>query len=191
VINGLNFSRALYGSKFSNKVSTPGSISGCFGPAPAPMQEMSLTQLVPVLQLAIGPVILISGVGLLLLTLTNRFGRMLDRSRSIIREISEGGQSPAAVANLNDQVEILHRRARILRLSITLAAVTVLGAGVLILGLFIAAWWKVNLAGSLVVIFCITVLALIGSTLAFIGDMNLSLRAAQLDWKLIGKTGVK
>jgi hypothetical protein len=32
------------------------------------------------------------------------------------------------------------------------------------------------------------VLALIGSTLAFIGDMNLSLKAAQLDWKLIGKT---
>jgi hypothetical protein len=92
------------------------------------------------------------------------------------------------VANLNDQVEILHRRARILRWSITLAAVTVLGAGVLILGLFIAAWWKVNLAGSLVVIFCVTVLALIGSTLAFIGDMNLSLKAAQLDWKLIGKT---
>ena len=52
--------------------------------------------------------------GLLLLTLTNRFGRMLDRSRSIIREVSEGGQSPAAVSNLNDQVEILHRRARIL-----------------------------------------------------------------------------
>ena len=155
------------------------------------MQEMTLTQLVPVLQLAIGPVILISGVGLLLLTLTNRFGRMLDRSRTIIREISEGGQSPAAVANLNVQVEILHRRARILRWSITLAAVTVLGAAVLILGLFIAAWWKVNLAGSLVVIFCITVLALIGSTLAFIGDMNLSLQAAQLDWKLIGKTGAK
>ncbi|MBK8858699.1 MAG: DUF2721 domain-containing protein [Opitutaceae bacterium] len=155
------------------------------------MQEMTLTQLVPVLQLAIGPVILISGVGLLLLTLTNRFGRMLDRSRTIIREISEGGQSPAAVSNLNIQVEILHRRARILRLSITLAAVTVLGAAVLILGLFIAAWWKVNLAGALVVIFCITVLALIGSTLAFIGDMNLSLQAAQLDWKLIGKTGEK
>lgn len=43
------------------------------------MQSISLTELVPILQLAVGPVILISGVGLLLLTLTNRFGRMLDR----------------------------------------------------------------------------------------------------------------
>ena len=36
--------------------------------------------LIPILQLAIAPVILISGVGLLLLTLTNRFGCVLDRA---------------------------------------------------------------------------------------------------------------
>lgn len=155
------------------------------------MNTLTLTQLVPILQLAVGPVILISGVGLLLLTLTNRFGRMLDRSRAIIREISEGGQAPAAVANLNDQVQILHRRARILRLSITLAAVTVLSVGVLILGLFVAALWQVELAALLVAIFCVAILGLIGSMLAFIADMNLSLRAAQLDWKLIGRPGAK
>lgn len=134
------------------------------------MHDMTLTELVPVLQLAIGPVILISGVGLLLLTLTNRFGRMVDRSRTIIREVSEGGQAPAVVANLNDQVEILHRRARILRLSITLAAVTVLGAGVLILGLFVAAYWQVEMVGVLVAIFCVAILGLIGSMMAFIVD---------------------
>jgi hypothetical protein len=149
------------------------------------MQELSLTQLVPILQLAVGPVILISGVGLLLLTLTNRFGRMIDRSRAIIRDISLGGQAPAVVANLNDQVLILHRRARILRLSITLAAVTVLAVGVLILGLFVAAYWQVEMVGALVAIFCVAILGLIGSMIAFIADMNLALRAAQLDWKLI------
>jgi len=149
------------------------------------MQELSLTQLVPILQLAVGPVILISGVGLLLLTLTNRFGRMIDRSRAIIRDISQGGQAAAVVANLNDQVQILHRRARILRLSITLAAVTVLAVGVLILGLFVAAYWQVEMVGVLVAIFCVAILGLIGSMMAFIADMNLALRAAQLDWKLI------
>jgi len=155
------------------------------------MNELSLTQLVPILQLAVGPVILISGVGLLLLTLTNRFGRMLDRSRSIIREVAEGSPSPAVVTNLNDQVQILHRRAGILRLSITLAAVTVLSVGVLILGLFVAAFWHVELVGVLVAIFCVAILGLIGSMIAFIADMNLSLKAAQLDWKLIEKSGPK
>jgi len=39
------------------------------------MTPPTLTQLIPVLQVAIGPVILISGVGLLLLSMTNRYGR--------------------------------------------------------------------------------------------------------------------
>ncbi len=149
------------------------------------MNPLSFSQLVPILQLAIGPVILISGVGLLLLTLTNRFGRMVDRSRAIIHELLEGGQAPDVIENLRAQVGILHRRARILRLSITLAAVTVLGVGVLILGLFVAAFWQLEIVGLLVVIFCIAILGLIGSMAAFISDMNLALKAAQLDWKLI------
>ncbi len=155
------------------------------------MNELSLTQLVPILQLAIGPVILISGVGLLLLTLTNRFGRMIDRSRAIIHEVIRGGQAAEVIGNLQAQVEILHRRARILRLSITLAAVTVLCVGVLILGLFIAAFWQLQIVGVLVVIFCVAILGLIGSMAAFIVDMNLALRAAQLDWKLIEKHVVR
>jgi ABC-type transport system involved in multi-copper enzyme maturation permease subunit len=88
-------------------------------------------------------------------------------------------------------VEILHRRARILRLSITLAAVTVLCVGVLILGLFIAAFWQLQIVGLLVVIFCVAILGLIGSMVAFIADMNLALRAAQLDWQLIEKRVVR
>jgi hypothetical protein len=155
------------------------------------MNQLSLTQLVPILQLAIGPVILISGVGLLLLTLTNRFGRMIDRSRAIIHEVIRGGQASEVIGNLQAQVEILHRRARILRLSITLAAVTVLCVGVLILGLFIAAFWQLQIVGLLVVIFCVAILGLIGSMVAFIADMNLALRAAQLDWQLIEKRVVR
>ena len=74
------------------------------------------------------------------------------------REISEETHSPAVVANLNDQVQILHRRARILRLSITFAAVTVLCVGVLILGLFVAALGQIEMAAALVAIFCVAVL---------------------------------
>lgn len=148
---------------------------------------IGLTELVPILQLAIGPVILISGVGLLLLTLTNRFGRMLDRSRTIGREIY--GQTPAAgeAENLNQQIAILHRRAGILRLSITLAAACVLFVGVLILGLFVAALWQLEIAGLLIAIFCAAILGLIGSMFAFLVDMNLSLKAARLDWQLVGR----
>jgi hypothetical protein len=149
------------------------------------MEPFSLTQLVPILQLAVGPVILISGVGLLLLTLTNRFGRMIDRTRSMIIELSDEAHPPVMVANIQGQLRILQRRSRILRLSIILAAVSVLCVGILILGLFVAALWQVPLVGALVATFCAAIFGLIGSMIAFISDMNLSLKAAKLDWQRI------
>lgn len=83
------------------------------------------------------------------------------------------------------QVEILPRRARILRRSIRLAAVTVGWVGVLILGLLIATFRPLQIGGVLVVIFWVAILGLIGSMGAFIVAMNLARRAAQLDGTLI------
>ena len=143
------------------------------------MNHTSLTQLVPILQLAIGPVILISGVGLLLLTLTNRFGRLLDRARILNRE------NPAAehAAGVHAQIEILHRRAEILRISIILGSTTVLLVAVLILVLFVAALYQLEAGWLIVAIFCVSQLSLIGSMFAFIRDMNLSLAALKLELK--------
>src|SRR5687768_5836100 len=111
------------------------------------MTTIPLEQLVPILQLAIGPVILISGVGLLLLTLTNRFGRLLDRARLLNRDRVDKPEHGSAIS---EQIEILHRRASILRVSITLGAITVLLVAVLILALFVAALFKLE-AGWLIV----------------------------------------
>jgi uncharacterized protein DUF2721 len=44
---------------------------------------MPLKEPVPILEIAIGPVIPISGVGLLLLSMTNQFGRVIARSRQL------------------------------------------------------------------------------------------------------------
>jgi hypothetical protein len=55
------------------------------------MTSLTLQQLIPVIQMAVGPVILISGVGLLLLSMTNRFGRIVDRSRILARELPQAG----------------------------------------------------------------------------------------------------
>lgn len=147
------------------------------------MNATSLDQLVPILQLAIGPVILISGVGLLLLTLTNRFGRMVDRSRVLVRELAAAPDG-AWAQNLRDQVVILSRRAEILRVSITLGAITVLMVGVMILVLFLGALLQLKVALLLILVFSVAVISLIGSMVAFIRDMNLALEAARLDLQL-------
>lgn len=136
-------------------------------------------QLIPELRDAIGPVILISGVGLLLLTMTNRLGRAIDRARQLKRELPErtGREREQALA----QVAIIYRRARLIRLSILLAAISVLLAAALIITLFVAALvqWQHGTLGSL--IFIGSMISLFGSIIAFIWDINLSLHALKLE----------
>ena len=106
------------------------------------MPTIRLHELIPVLQVAIGPVILISGVGLLLLTLTNRYGRTINRSRLLVRELRELAATDRA--RLEGQIAILYRRARLIRLSIFLAGVSVLLASLLITVLFLTALLKLE-----------------------------------------------
>ena len=136
-------------------------------------------ELIPVLQVAIGPVILISGVGLLLLTLTNRYGRTIDRSRQLVRELRELAGSDRQ--RLEGQIKILYRRARLIRLSITLSAVSVLLASVLIIVLFLTALWKLEVGLLISLLFIACMVSLSGSLMAFIRDINLSLGALKLE----------
>jgi hypothetical protein len=142
--------------------------------------NISLTQLIPVLQLAIGPVILISGVGLLLLSFTNRLGRLIDRSRLLHRE-RLSGPGPEARVLLQEQIGLIDRRAGMLRQAISLAALTVLLDSVLILVLFLAALFQLELGAVIVCLFSLGVLALIGSIIGFLREITLSLEAVRLE----------
>jgi hypothetical protein len=143
------------------------------------MPTTQLIQLVPALQTAIGPVILISGVGLLLLSLTNRFGRAVDRTRQLRRELRDApAESRQRLAN---QVDSLYGRARLIQLAIIFGAVSVLFAAVLIIALFFMALLKLELAVIISLLFICCLGSLIISLVAFIMDIRLSLRALKME----------
>jgi hypothetical protein len=143
------------------------------------MPLTTVGELIPVLQVAIGPVILISGVGLLLLTMTNRYGRVIDRSRLLVRE--SGGMADPAREQLVAQLGILMRRAELIRLAILLAGVSVLLAATLVIVLFLTALLGLEVAWLITLLFSGCMLALIGSLVAFIVDVNQSLAAVRLE----------
>ena len=100
----------------------------------------SLEEIIPKLREAVGPVILISGVGLLLLTMTNRLGRAIDRARILKRELVPlTGRDREQV---QAQVNILYRRAKIIRLAIVFSVVSAFLASFLVMTLFLAAWLR-------------------------------------------------
>jgi hypothetical protein len=143
------------------------------------MPATQLSQLIPVLQTAISPVILISGVGLLLLSFTNRFGRAVDRARQVLREMRAAtGEDRQRLAG---QVANLYQRARLIQCAIIFGAVSVLFAAVLIITLFLTALMKME-STTLISIFFIGCLgSLIVSLVAFIMDIRLSLKALKLE----------
>jgi len=131
------------------------------------------------LQMAIGPVILISGVGLLLLSMTNRYARVIDRARQLADALR--GSPEERSRQLSEQLRILSRRARIVRFSITLATVSVLLAALLIIVLFLTALLHLEVALLVVVLFTSCKASLIASLTAFILDFNISLAALDLE----------
>jgi len=143
------------------------------------MPTTQLSQLIPVLQTAVGPVILISGVGLLLLSLTNRFGRAVDRTRQLLREMrAASGENQKQLAG---QVENLFQRARLIQRAIIFGAISVLFAAVLIITLFFTALMKLELAVVISLLFMCCLVSLIVSLIAFIMDIQLSLKALKLE----------
>jgi hypothetical protein len=151
------------------------------------MNSLTLQQLIPVIQTAIGPVILISGVGLLLLSMTNRFGRVVDRARLLARELPQAG-APLR-EHLAVQLAILYRRAKIIRLAIILATASVLLAGILIISLFLAALLHVEAALLVTVCFILCVASLIGSLVVFLLDLQVSLTALRVELTQAGFDG--
>jgi hypothetical protein len=143
------------------------------------MPTSHVAQLLPVLQTAIGPVILISGVGLLLLSLTNRFGRAVDRTRQILREmrVSAGDERKRLAA----QVENLYQRVCLIQRAIIFSAVSLLFAACLIITLFCTVLLKMELATVINVLFIGCLVSLIISLIAFIMDIHLSLKALELE----------
>lgn len=139
----------------------------------------SIRELIPVLQTAIGPVILISGVGLLLLSMTNRLSRVIERARNLLAasEAVEGHPHERLLA----QIDILWGQARLIRASILFAATSVLCATFLIIILFVTALFGLEDAWLISIIFVGCMVSLITSLFVFIADINRSLSAFKVE----------
>jgi Cu/Ag efflux pump CusA len=145
---------------------------------------MTLVDLVPVLQTAIGPVILISGVGVLLLNMTNRLGRTIDRSRQLVELVKNCDEDDRRRYKL--QLDILWRRAGLLRSAIALVAMSALLGAILVIMLFFSVLLQIESAVVLISLFILCLSSLIAALIYFLRDVNLALHALALE---LGRDG--
>lgn len=139
----------------------------------------TISQFVDFLQSCITPVALISGVGLLLLTITNRFARTIDRTRQLINELNNGEVKNASVKK--EEIKILHQRSNVLRFSIGSMVFSVITSSLIIPLLFFMFLLETDLRIIGYSLFVLSILSILFSCIFFFRDILLSLKAIDLE----------
>lgn len=117
-----------------------------------------------IIQLAIAPVFLLTGVGTNLLVLTNRLARIIDRSR-VLEDKLEAGVEIGAQRALDLELDVLFSRARKINRAITLSTTCALLICVVVAALFLGDAFEWRLGTLIAVLF---VLAMVALTVSFI-----------------------
>ena len=139
-----------------------------------------MKDLLPVLQLSVSPVILISGIALVLLSMVNRYSHIMNITRQISNSLRKANAE--SHGNIQLQLDILFSRARRLRISIILITLSLLMAAMLICTLFLASLLKIEAALEIVVLFIGCMTGLAGALILFVTDINMSLNALTLEF---------
>lgn len=128
-----------------------------------------------VIQLAVAPVFLLTGIGAILSVLTGRLGRLVDRFRVLTETVSE---LPAIQAR---ELNILTVRASWVHWSITLCTASALFVAIVIGALFLGAVVSFNPSRIVSIMFIIAMTSLIIGLGCFLREISLSVHIFDLN----------
>ena len=122
-----------------------------------------------VIQLAVAPVFLLSGIGAILAVMTNRLGRIIDRAR--VLEARLDGASADLIALLRADLATLSRRAKLIGRAITLCTITVLLVCTVIAVLFMSAFLRFDVSIPVALLFIAAMAAFFLGLLWFLREI--------------------
>ncbi|WP_189345795.1 DUF2721 domain-containing protein [Undibacterium macrobrachii] len=123
-----------------------------------------------IIQLAIAPVFLLTGVGTNLTVLTNRLARIIDRSRVLEDMVSAQGAETLS-PNMRIELDELYQRSHLINRAITLSSTCALLICLVIAALFLGDALDLHLDKIVAALFVSGVLALIGSFIYFLREI--------------------
>jgi type IV secretory pathway VirB6-like protein len=133
--------------------------------------ELPVTTIAHAIQLAVAPVFLLTGVASILSVLTNRLGRIIDRSRFLHNQ-----SLPASGSNQTIQIELksLKQRAHLIHWAIGLCTTCLLLICSVVAVLFLGSFIALNIALVIAPLFVLAMLCLITALLNFICEIFLA-----------------
>lgn len=137
------------------------------------IQESQVTAIAHVIQLAVAPVFLLTGVGAMLGVMANRLARVIDRSRILEERL------PAAPADAGtryrDELRLLARRSHLIHRAVGLCTTSALLICAVIVTLFVGAFLKTDVSGVIGVLFVAAMLSLSAGLLLFLAEIRLAI----------------
>lgn len=139
-----------------------------------------MVQFTSILGAALTPITLISGVGLILLSLVNRIGRTTDRTRLLIKEIEICADSHVRERKIHE-VKIIHRRSYMIRNAMISIIISLTCSSLLVFLMIASNFLQLNfyaLASSLLIV---SVSGIIVSCIFFLIEVILALEAIEYE----------
>jgi hypothetical protein len=140
---------------------------------------MANIQLVPALGASIAPCVLISGAGLLLLSMTNRLARPIERVRLLCAQIKEDPQKDHQ-AN-RQQIRILYKRCELLRSAIACLIYNIVLISCIVLLLFLDILYAWQITFLVDFLFIASLVFLILAMVFFLMDIHGSLDSLKIE----------
>ena len=131
-----------------------------------------------VIQLAVAPVFLLTGVSGLLGVLTNRLARVIDRARALEDGLS--GATEAYQQRADHDLRHLSIRARWINTSISLCTMCALLICTVIVALFVGAFLSTDLSILIGLLFTASMLALFSALVSFLREVYVATRSLRI-----------
>lgn len=140
------------------------------------------------IQSAVAPVFLLSGIAATLGVLTNRLARAVDRARTLEARACEQQEQ---MQDTLDELRVLARRAAYINGAIAMCGIAALLVALVVVTLFANAFFDAHLAGTIALLFVCSLLFLTGAFIAFLIEVRLATSALRIGIRTRTAAGVR
>ena len=143
--------------------------------------NLEISDIAHVVQLAVAPVFLLTGVGSILSVLTTRMGRVIDRAHRIDGWV-EDGKNPN---NYTDELASLRQRLGIIHQAITLCSLSAFFVCAVVFTIFVGTYANVAIGGAIALLFAAAMVMLIGALGLFVLEVQIARRSIRIGPRIL------
>ena len=137
--------------------------------------EWNIDTVASVIDVAVAPVFLLAGISGLLMVLTNRLGRTIDRSRSL-QSTEAQVRSPRHQKTLQREMANLLRRMHLNHFAISMAVLSAILVCLVVVTLFLGSLLQLNVSSAIAGLFIVCMIVLSLAFIAFLLEVLVATR---------------